>query len=40
MAAGILDADPLISRPFGLEAANDALAAALDRAVVTGVPLP
>jgi S-(hydroxymethyl)glutathione dehydrogenase/alcohol dehydrogenase len=37
MAAGLLDAEPLISRRFGLDDANAALTAALDRELVTGV---
>jgi S-(hydroxymethyl)glutathione dehydrogenase / alcohol dehydrogenase len=40
MAAGLLDAEPLIGRRFGLDEANDALAAALDRELVTGVIVP
>jgi S-(hydroxymethyl)glutathione dehydrogenase/alcohol dehydrogenase len=40
MAAGVLDAQLLISRRFGLEEANEALAAALAREVITGVLLP
>ena len=40
MSAGLLDAEPLIGRRFGLEEANHALAAALDRRLVTGVILP
>jgi S-(hydroxymethyl)glutathione dehydrogenase/alcohol dehydrogenase len=40
MAAGVLDAEPLISRRFGLGEANEALAAALAREVITGVLLP
>jgi len=37
MAAGVLDAEPLIGRRFALEEVNDALAAARDRELVTGV---
>jgi S-(hydroxymethyl)glutathione dehydrogenase / alcohol dehydrogenase len=40
MSAGLLDAEPLIGRRFGLEEADDALTAALDRRLVTGVILP
>ena len=40
MAAGALDAEPLIGRRFGLDEANDALAAALDRELITGVIVP
>jgi S-(hydroxymethyl)glutathione dehydrogenase / alcohol dehydrogenase len=40
MASGLLDAKPLISRRFGLDQANDALAAAIDREVITGILLP
>jgi S-(hydroxymethyl)glutathione dehydrogenase / alcohol dehydrogenase len=40
MAAGVLTAAPLIDRRFGLEEANDALAAALDRELITGVIVP
>jgi S-(hydroxymethyl)glutathione dehydrogenase/alcohol dehydrogenase len=40
MASGLLDAEPLIGRRFGLEEANDALAAALDRELITGIILP
>jgi S-(hydroxymethyl)glutathione dehydrogenase/alcohol dehydrogenase len=40
MAAGLLDAEPLISRRFGLDEANAALTAALDRELVTGVLVP
>ncbi len=40
MAGGLLDAEPLISRRFGLDQANDALAAAIDRTVITGILLP
>jgi S-(hydroxymethyl)glutathione dehydrogenase/alcohol dehydrogenase len=40
MASGALDAQPLISRRFGLEEANEALVAALAREVITGVLIP
>jgi Zn-dependent alcohol dehydrogenase len=40
MAAGVLDPEPLIGRRFALDEANDALAAALDRELITGVILP
>jgi S-(hydroxymethyl)glutathione dehydrogenase / alcohol dehydrogenase len=40
MAAGLLDAEPLVGRRFGLDEANEALAAALDRELVTGVIVP
>ncbi|MEN3282850.1 MAG: hypothetical protein V7607_3990 [Solirubrobacteraceae bacterium] len=33
----LLDAEPLITRCFGLDEANAALTAALDRELVTGV---
>jgi S-(hydroxymethyl)glutathione dehydrogenase/alcohol dehydrogenase len=40
MEAGLLDADPLISRRFTLDKANQALAAAATREVVPGVIVP
>jgi threonine dehydrogenase-like Zn-dependent dehydrogenase len=40
MAAGVLDAEPLVSRRFGLDEVNEALAAALDRDLITGVIVP
>jgi len=40
MAAGLLHAEPLIGRRFGLDEADDALAAAATREIVTGVILP
>ena len=40
MAGGLLDAEPLIGRRFGLDEADDALAAAATREIVTGVILP
>jgi Zn-dependent alcohol dehydrogenase len=40
MASGLLDAAPLVSRRFALDEVNEALAAALDRALITGVLLP
>jgi S-(hydroxymethyl)glutathione dehydrogenase/alcohol dehydrogenase len=40
LAGGELDAAPLISRRFGLDQADEALAAALGRKLITGVLLP
>jgi S-(hydroxymethyl)glutathione dehydrogenase/alcohol dehydrogenase len=40
MAAGLLDAEPLVSRRFTLDQANEALEAALARELITGVILP
>jgi S-(hydroxymethyl)glutathione dehydrogenase / alcohol dehydrogenase len=40
MAAGLLDPEPLVERRFGLDQANEALAASLDREVITAVILP
>jgi S-(hydroxymethyl)glutathione dehydrogenase/alcohol dehydrogenase len=40
LADGLLDAKPLISRRFGLEQADAALAAAAAREVITGILLP
>ena len=40
MAGGLLDAEPLIGRRFGLDEADDALAAAATREIVTGVIVP
>jgi S-(hydroxymethyl)glutathione dehydrogenase/alcohol dehydrogenase len=40
MASGLLDAEPLISRRFGLDEVNAALAAAAEREVITGILLP
>jgi S-(hydroxymethyl)glutathione dehydrogenase / alcohol dehydrogenase len=40
MEAGVLDAEPLVSRRFALDEANEALAAALGRELITGVILP
>jgi S-(hydroxymethyl)glutathione dehydrogenase/alcohol dehydrogenase len=40
MAAGLLDAEPLVSRRFALDQANEALEAALARELITGVILP
>jgi S-(hydroxymethyl)glutathione dehydrogenase/alcohol dehydrogenase len=40
LADGRLDAEPLISRRFGLDQADAALAAAIDREVITGILLP
>ena len=40
MAAGLLDPAPLVSRRFSLDEVDAALAAALDRELVTGVILP
>jgi S-(hydroxymethyl)glutathione dehydrogenase/alcohol dehydrogenase len=40
MAAGVLDAEPLIGRCFGLDEADAALAAALDRELVTVIVVP
>jgi S-(hydroxymethyl)glutathione dehydrogenase / alcohol dehydrogenase len=39
MEAGLLDAEPLIGRRFGLDEANEALQAALARELITGVIL-
>jgi Zn-dependent alcohol dehydrogenase len=40
MAAGELDAEPLVERRFALEEADDALAAAFRREILTGVIVP
>jgi S-(hydroxymethyl)glutathione dehydrogenase / alcohol dehydrogenase len=40
MAAGLLDAEPLVSRRFALDQANEALDAAFARELITGVILP
>jgi S-(hydroxymethyl)glutathione dehydrogenase / alcohol dehydrogenase len=40
MEAGLLDPEPLVSRRFALEECNEALAAALERELITGVILP
>jgi Zn-dependent alcohol dehydrogenase len=40
MAAGVLDAEPLIGGRFGLDEAGAALAAAQDRELITGILLP
>jgi S-(hydroxymethyl)glutathione dehydrogenase / alcohol dehydrogenase len=40
LADGLLDAAPLISRRFGLDEVNAALAAAAEREVITGILLP
>jgi S-(hydroxymethyl)glutathione dehydrogenase/alcohol dehydrogenase len=40
MAAGVLDPEPLVERRFTLDEANEALAAALDRGLITGVIAP
>jgi Zn-dependent alcohol dehydrogenase len=40
MAAGLLDAEPLVSRRYALDQANEALDAAFARELITGVILP
>ena len=40
MAAGLLDAEPLVGHRFALDEADDALAAALGRELITGVIVP
>jgi S-(hydroxymethyl)glutathione dehydrogenase/alcohol dehydrogenase len=40
MQTGLLDAEPLIGRRFALDEVNEALAAALNRELITGVILP
>jgi S-(hydroxymethyl)glutathione dehydrogenase/alcohol dehydrogenase len=40
MEAGLLDAAPLVGRRFALDEADEALAAALERELITGVILP
>ena len=37
LEAGLLDAEPLVSRRFALEQVNEALAAALSRELITAV---
>ena len=40
LEAGLLDAEPLVSRRFALEEVNEALAAALSRELITAVIVP
>jgi Zn-dependent alcohol dehydrogenase len=40
LEAGLLDAEPLVSRRFALEDVNEALAAALRRDLITAVIVP
>jgi hypothetical protein len=40
LEAGLLDAEPLVSRSFALEEVNEALAAASSRELITAVIVP